>query len=265
MVTPQGDPAETMAAMPRQAAVYRIYLALQSIAAARFSSSLAGRLVFHPGFDRRGAELAVATTIAGGAFLGTDAAPQALKTAVRNGACDFMVNTLEEALRVLKNEVRKKTPLSAGLLGDAEEILQAMVARGVQPDLMAAPETYAAIYSAGMAAAWQELVRRGAETMSLPDETAVPGEMRWTAIRPQEMRRMDSIALAVIPERDPIRRRWLEHAHEYFYREHPLERVFHGTAEERERLVAAFAAEAGLSGATIHWNDERGQRQSIPL
>jgi urocanate hydratase len=265
MVTPQGEATDRIAGMPRQAGVYHIYLALQSVAATRFSASLAGRLVFHPGFDRRGAELAVATTIAGGAFLGTDDEPQALKTAVRSGACDFMVNTLEEALRVLKNEVRKKTPLSAGLLGDAEEVLAAMVARGVQPDLIAAPEADAGERSAGMAAAWEELVRRGAKTISLPDDAAVPGEMSWTALRPQEMRRMDSIALTVIPEQDAVRRRWLEQAPGYFYREHPLERVFSGTAEERERLAAALAAEAGLSGATVRWNNERGERQDLSL
>ena len=56
---------------------------------------------------------------------------------MRNGSCDFMVNTLDESLRVLKNELRKKKALSVGLLGEASAILPAMVERGVQPDLVA--------------------------------------------------------------------------------------------------------------------------------
>ncbi len=63
--------------------------------------------------------------IAGGTFLGIDRSTEHLKAAVRNGSCDFMVNTLDESLRVLKNEVRKKKALSVGLLGEATEILPA--------------------------------------------------------------------------------------------------------------------------------------------
>ena len=53
--------------------------------------------------------MALAPTIAGGAFLGIDSSSKHLKAAVRNGSCDFMVNTLDESLRVLKNELRKQT------------------------------------------------------------------------------------------------------------------------------------------------------------
>ncbi len=48
-----------------------------------------------------------------------------------------MVNTLDESLRVLKNELRKQTALSVGLLGLASDIFPAMVERGVHPDLIA--------------------------------------------------------------------------------------------------------------------------------
>ncbi len=48
-----------------------------------------------------------------------------------------MVNTLDESLRALKNELRKQTALSVGLLGLASDIFPAMVERGVHPDLIA--------------------------------------------------------------------------------------------------------------------------------
>jgi urocanate hydratase len=134
-------PDISSATQPNQSAVYRRYVQLQSIHGQRFpggsADGLAGLLLTCVGFARAGAELALATTISGGTFLGIDSSAENLKAAVRNGACDFMVNTLDESLRVLKNELRKKKALSVGLLGDASVILPAMVERGVQPDLIA--------------------------------------------------------------------------------------------------------------------------------
>ncbi|HEX4020955.1 MAG TPA: hypothetical protein VHX63_07425 [Acidobacteriaceae bacterium] len=122
--------------LPRQHAVYRKYLALQSLASTLKSASLAGSFVVSSGIGREGTELAMASTIAGAAFLGIELRPQRLKSALRNCACDFMVNTLDEALRVLKNEIRKRQPVSVGLLGNAAEILPLLVERGVQPDFL---------------------------------------------------------------------------------------------------------------------------------
>jgi urocanate hydratase len=116
--------------------VYQKYLLLQSLAARRHNASLAGALVVTSGMGREGMELAMASTIAGAAFLGMEPRPQRLKSALRHCACDFMVNTLDEALRVLKNELRRGQPISVGLLGNAAELLPQMVERGVQPDFL---------------------------------------------------------------------------------------------------------------------------------
>jgi len=241
MVTPTQIPFPK----PRQAAVYRKYLQLQFVAERRFSCSLAGRLVLSVGFGVEGAELALATAIAGGTFLGIESDPQRLKVAVRNGSCDFMVNTLDEALRVLKNEIRKGTPLSTGLVGSAGDLLLAIVERGVQPDLIADnswsenPEQPDEFQQA-----LNQLVERGAEKLSANDikdqEILSFGEVLWIAANPQDLRRMDTIALETIPPKDWIRRRWLEHAAGYFHRQVPLERVLGITAEEQVQLLDAF-------------------------
>jgi len=44
----------------------------------------------------------------GAAFLGIDVDPERIKKRLKTGYCDFLVNTLDEALRILKNAVRKK-------------------------------------------------------------------------------------------------------------------------------------------------------------
>ncbi len=243
MVTPRGDSgAVTPDPEPRQIAVYRIYLQLQSIAKQRYSGALAGHLLLCLGYGQRGSELALATTIAGGVFLGIEPDPQRLKAAVRSGACDFMVNTLDEALRVIKNELRKRTPLSAGLLGNAAEMLAAMVERGVQPDLIAVMSELELAAVPASRQALDQIIERGTEFLhegGMLADSAVE-EVVWTASNQQDLRRMDRIALELLPPDDQIRRRWLEQGPAYFYRQQPLERVLELNPAELARLLERF-------------------------
>lgn len=286
VMQPGGDaPPDQQPAQPRQTAVYRRYLELQSIPAvpspvrgvpapvrevpALAPGTLAGCLVFCIGFGQPGAELALATTIAGGAFWAVESDPERLKAAIRNGSCDFMVNTLDEALRVLKNQLRKQAPLSAGLLGNAEEILAAMVERGVQPDLIA--ESNCLPNDPAIAAPFATFVQRGARRIpfeSLSDPHAV-NEMQWRAESRQDLLRMDRIALEFLPPAESIRRRWLEQAPAYFYRQLPPERVLSLNPVGRTQLLQAFQTAASAapfqSRVTITWQDEDSPSQKISI
>jgi len=46
-----------------------------------------------------------------------------IKKRLKTGYCDFMVNTLDEALRILKNAVRKKENVSVGLVGNCADVI----------------------------------------------------------------------------------------------------------------------------------------------
>lgn len=96
-------------------------------------------LLHGPGCAHTGAPAAV--SIAGGTTLAIDSDAAAIKSAQRAGYLDFVVNTLDEALRALKNEVRQKRPLSVGLIADVEATLTEIAERGVQPDLNITPDT----------------------------------------------------------------------------------------------------------------------------
>jgi urocanate hydratase len=117
-------------ALPEACQVFR--------AAARkhFGGSLAGRLVVAAGMGGMGGAQALAATLNGAAFLGIDADIDAIKRRVKGGYCEVMVNNLDEALRILKNAVRKHEPASVGLIGNAAELLPEFVRRGVLPDLL---------------------------------------------------------------------------------------------------------------------------------
>ncbi len=257
---------------PSQQAVYSIYLQLQSMAAERFHGSLAGKLIATAGFGLDGMELALASTIAGAAFLGIEPDPQRLKAAIHNASCDFMVNTLDEALRVLKNELRKHKPLSVGLLGDAAEVVPAMVERGVQPDMLS--ET-SSMDDAAHRAAWEQLHQRGARIIRIggvPPDTLQDGEIFdvvWTAANPQDLQSLDRLALELLPSDDRIRHRWLEQAPACFYRQLPRKRVLSLRQEELNQLLEACRsstfARSLQAPATVSWENAAGTQQSIQL
>src|SRR5262245_27988765 len=47
-----------------------------------------------------------------------------------------MVNSLDEALRILKNSVRKKEAVSVGLIGNCADVIPELAERGVLPDIL---------------------------------------------------------------------------------------------------------------------------------
>jgi urocanate hydratase len=82
-----------------------------------------GKLVLCLGSDCAQSGVPSAVSIAGGTTLAIDSDAAALKSAMRAGYLDFVVNTLDEALRTLKNEIRQKRPLSVGLIADVDSAL----------------------------------------------------------------------------------------------------------------------------------------------
>ncbi len=107
-------------------------------AAARqhFGGTLAGKLVVTGGMGGMGGAQPLAATMNGAAFLGIDVDPERIKKRLKTGYCDVMVTSLDEALRILKNAVRKCEAISVGLVGNCADVIPELVKRGVVPDLL---------------------------------------------------------------------------------------------------------------------------------
>src|SRR5580658_9111062 len=101
-----------------------------------FGGDLAGKLVASGGMGGMGGAQPLAATLNGAAFLGIDVDPERIKRRVKTGYCDVMVNDLDEALRILKNAVRKKEATSVGLVGNCADLIPELARRGVLPDLL---------------------------------------------------------------------------------------------------------------------------------
>ncbi|MGA1981744.1 MAG: hypothetical protein ABSG84_04665 [Acidobacteriaceae bacterium] len=185
-----------------------------------------GALVLCCGAGCAASGVSAAVSIAGGTTLAFDSDAAAMKSAMRAGYLDFVVNTLDEALRTLKNEIRQKRPLSVGLIADIEVALAEMVERGVRPDFQFLPKTQeGTIYR-----------KRHHECFfAAPDSAA--------------LREIDAALLAALPAEDVVRRRWLERVPKYLREARSAGRWTWLSDEELELLAAQGLSPAPPSSA----------------
>ena len=112
------------------------YETFATAARKHFGSDLSGKLVVTGGMGGMGGAQPLAATMNGAAFLGIDVDPERIKKRVKTGYCDVMVTSLDEALRILKNAVRKGEATSVGLVGNCADLIPELAKRGVVPDVL---------------------------------------------------------------------------------------------------------------------------------
>ncbi len=160
---------------------------------------LGGSLLWAGELDGPGRALAVAGNIAGAATLAATADVNAQKQAIREAIVDFMVTSLDEALRILKNEIRKRQTVAV-CVGSAPDLIEReMLERGVRPDLS------------------REAVIAASERSRAPNK---PGEFnpigdqalvtwRVDASPAVGLPKLDAIALDCLDSEDEFARRWI--------------------------------------------------------
>ncbi len=111
------------------------YWILAAAAERYFHGQFAGRLILGCGLGSPLGAWPLAITMNGAACLVLEPDAEALKTCLRQGWIDFQVNHLDEALRILKNAVRKQQAIAVGLKADVAQAVSALARIGVVPDL----------------------------------------------------------------------------------------------------------------------------------
>lgn len=217
------------------ARVYERYIALNSLAAECMGGTMGGRLILYGNVDEHGAASAVAGNIAGATTLGISPDKEALKQAIRNGVCDFMVNSLDEALRILKNEIRKKQAVSVCLGQRFDQAMREIATRGVQPDILAlASQEWDA-----SAVETTLLLQRGAAKLPL-SQVGVSSQrvgVHWGVANFPALwlPKVDAVAAEVLG--DELRCRWLRLAPRYLGRRAHSIRYVEMTADEIESFI----------------------------
>ena len=97
-----------------------------------FGGSLEGKLIVSGGMGGMGGAQPLAATMAGARFLGIDVDPKRIQKRVDSGYCDFIADTLDEALRMLAAAPAR----SVGLVGNAADVLPELLRRNVIPEIV---------------------------------------------------------------------------------------------------------------------------------
>jgi urocanate hydratase len=177
-------------------AVYRLYAALSRRLDPQ--TGLGGKLLYAGELDQDGIRLVRAANVAGAASLCATADPDRQKRAIREGIVDFLVTSLDEALRILKNEIRKRRAVAVGIALGPEAVEPEMLERGVLPDLL---------FPEARVKAWTDA---GVETVEIA--AIAPGKTLLTVALPQSRGRyteIETLLLDSMPEDDLAGRRWL--------------------------------------------------------
>jgi len=234
---PQSPPALHIAQ------VYRAYASLVQFAQSQ--ETLGGQLLYTGELNPAASHLIRAANIAGAASLAASADADRLRQALHQGAIDILVNSLDEALRILKNEIRKRQPVAAAVSAAPEIITQELLDRGVLPNLLP-PE------SSQNSAAFAAFIAQGARPLPhlSTHPSPQPGLDRqphlalciWPiptayANRPADF---EAILLAHLPPDQKAAQRWLHLSGRYLepaarrYRSMPLDQ------QTQEKLSAQF-------------------------
>jgi len=204
---------------------------------------LGGKLFYAGNLTEPACAAVVAANIAGAATLAASPDRAGAKQAMHAGQVDFVVNSLDEALRILKNQVRKRETAAVCVTVEPESIEQEMEIRGVQPDLFFSDLEANAMGEANTAV-W--LTWRAAQSPAL-----------W-------LPRLDAIALGCLDAAAATARRWIERAPRYLGRLTQNLRLLRTTQPYVDQFTAQLNAQIAAGVITVPIEIEVGPWGSSP-
>lgn len=222
--------------------------------------SLGGKLLYAGELDEEGRAVTIAGNVAGCSTLVATADVTDQNRAVREGIVDFFVKSLDEALRILKNEIRKRATVAVCVGISTDEIECEIRQRGVQPDFTRT-ETLEKQFNAWAA---RMMWRLDGDPMQAAATVAWAAESlpaRW-------LPKFDQIAIECLQPKDIWNRRWIERAPGYLGR---VGSSLHVVCADRQ-FAAKFverSREAVKSGdintAAVIWTASRAGSEELKL
>ncbi len=112
------------------------YETFAELARQHFDGTLAGKIVLTAGLGGMGGAQPLAVTMNGGVCLVVEADPERIHRRIEPRYCDEAAESLETAVARAEEAAARKEARSIALLGNAAEVLPALVARGFRPDVV---------------------------------------------------------------------------------------------------------------------------------
>jgi urocanate hydratase len=226
----------TAGSLQREA--YGFYFALTrsaSVAAdSREEPGLGGKLLYAGKLDAESRALVVAANVAGCATLAATDETSAQKQSIRDGVFDFLVTSLDEALRILKNEIRTHKTVAVCVGRSHELVEQEMLDRGVQPDFVFVGFSGQERTVEHFGKASQEIqFIRPEPGLALLSWQVAEAPARW-------MPKLDAFAVECL-EADPWARRWIRLSPRYCGRSALAPRVLYCDPRAAKEIIQRIA------------------------
>ncbi|MGB6721895.1 MAG: hypothetical protein WBE72_13950, partial [Terracidiphilus sp.] len=176
--------------------------------------------------------------------LAASADQAARKQAMRDGVVDSLVTSLDEALRILKNQVRKREAVAVCVGAGPAAVEREMRERGVEPDLF---RSSAASESAGESPRALVAIRLAGcsadQLIALGEAAAETSPLTWLTWRAKDaaalwLPKLDLIALECLAPDAAVSRRWIEHAPRYLGRLAHNARTLRTTEQLAQKIIA---------------------------
>ncbi|MEA3499979.1 MAG: urocanate hydratase [Candidatus Marinimicrobia bacterium] len=112
------------------------YQTLATLAEKHFGSSLKGKFVLTGGMGAMSGAQPMSVTMNGGVIIDVEVYADRIKRKVDEGYCNTMTDSIDEAIKLMKDAVKKGESLSIGLVGNTAEVFPEFVKRNVIPDIV---------------------------------------------------------------------------------------------------------------------------------
>ncbi len=119
-----------------QGIVQGTYETFAAAAERHFGGSLEGRLVVSGGLGGMGGAQPLAAVMNGATFLAADVDPRRIEKRLQTRYLDVMVERLDAAIDLALDCQRRREARSVGWVGNQVDLLEALVRRGVTPDVL---------------------------------------------------------------------------------------------------------------------------------
>lgn len=195
---------------------------------------LGGRLLYAGALDAHSRAMVIAGNVAGCATLAIAEDAVVQRQATRDGVVDFVVTSLDEALRIIKNEIRKRAAVAVCVGAAPGDVEREMVERGVLPDLV----------FAAAAGANRKMPSFGpdAHEIRCMDDDPNLAFVEWQVAQAPArwMGRLDVLALTCLAL-DGSMRRWIRLSPRYSGRRAQAQRALSCAPSSAKQIIERFA------------------------
>jgi urocanate hydratase len=106
------------------------------VAKKHFGGNLRGKLILSSGLGEMGSAQPLAITANGGVAIIVEVDKSVVKKRLLSSVIDVMATSLDEALDITAGYISRKEPVSIGLVGNAADVYEEFVKKGIVPDVV---------------------------------------------------------------------------------------------------------------------------------